>query len=136
MRSNDNLGVQWFEQVWNKGDANAMERLGRRDAFRAHGADGVTRTLDDFKQFHALMTQAVPDIQLKVTHSIEAQSMTATYWIATGTHTGNTDVLGPATNRKIKVEGLSMIRVENGKIVEGWDDFDFAGLMTQLGAGV
>src|SRR4051812_20017565 len=134
MRSNDNLGVQWFEQVWNKGDANAMERLGRRDAFKAHGADGVTRTLDDFKKFHALMRQAMPDIHLKVTHSIEAQSMIATYWIATGTHTGSADALGPATNRPIRVDGLSMIRVENGTIVEGWDDFDFAGLMAQLGA--
>ncbi len=135
MRSNDNLGVQWFEQVWNQGKADAMDRLAAPN-MRAHGADGVTRSIADFKDFHGLMRAAMPDMQLKVTHSIEAQSMTATYWIATGTHSGNTDALGPATNRKIRVDGLSMIRVENGKIVEGWDDYDHAGLMAQLGAGV
>jgi steroid delta-isomerase-like uncharacterized protein len=136
MRSPDNLSVHWFEQVWNKGDASAMDRFGRRDNFKAHGADGVTRSLDDFKQFHALMMAAMPDIRLKVTHSVEAHSMIATYWVATGTHTGNTDALGPATNRRITVEGLSLIRLEDGKIVEGWDDYDHAKLMAQLGAGV
>ena len=136
MRSPGNLGVQWFEQVWNNGDANAMERLTRRDNFKAHGADGVTRSLDDFKAFHALMTQAMPDIRLKVTHSIEAESMIATYWVATGTHTGNTEALGPATNRTITVEGMSLIRIEHGKIVEGWDDYDHVALLSQLGAAV
>jgi predicted ester cyclase len=136
MRSPGNLGVQWFEQVWNGGDATVMDRFGRADNFKAHGADGVTRSLDDFKQFHALMTQAMPDLRLEVTHSIEANSMIATYWVATGTHTGNTDALGRATNRKITVEGLSLIRLENGVIVEGWDDYDSAGLLAQLGVGV
>jgi predicted ester cyclase len=136
MRSPGNLGVQWFEQVWNNGDANAMDRFTGPYGFLAHGADGVTRSLTDFKGFHALLTQAMPDIRLTVTHSIEANSMIATYWVATGTHTGNTAALGPATKRTIRVEGLSLIRLENGVIVEGWDDYDNAALLAQLGVGV
>jgi hypothetical protein len=34
------------------------------------------------------------------------------------------------------VSGLSLVRIVDGRIVEGWDDYDYAGLLAQLGAGV
>jgi steroid delta-isomerase-like uncharacterized protein len=133
MRSPQSLLCDWFEQVWNRRDADAIHRLASGD-LKAHGADGVTRSADDFTEFQRLLVAALPDIRLQVTHCVEAGDMAAAHWIATGTHTGATKELGPATGRTVEISGLSMARIENGRFVEGWDDYDHAALMRQLGA--
>jgi predicted ester cyclase len=41
-------------------------------------------------------------------------------WSAEMTHTG--DHLGfPATNRTVRITGITIAQIENGKIVRGWD---------------
>ena len=45
------------------------------------------------------------------------------------------DLIGvPATNREIRVDALSLLRIENGKIAEHWCVWDSLGLMQQIGA--
>jgi predicted ester cyclase len=39
----------------------------------------------------------------------------------------------PTTGSKIEVEGIEIVRVENGKIVESWASTDNLGMMQQLG---
>ena len=54
-------------------------------------------------------------------------------WTATMTHQG--EFLGFApTGKKVTVTGTSTQRISNGKIVEGWDNWDQLGLLVQIGA--
>jgi predicted ester cyclase len=39
----------------------------------------------------------------------------------------------PPTGNKVEVGGLNIWRIENGKIVEDWEDADMSGWMMQLG---
>ena len=39
---------------------------------------------------------------------------------------------GP-TNKAVSITGMCIARVENGKIVEGWNNFDFLSMYQQLG---
>lgn len=49
-----------------------------------------------------------------------------------GTHTQN--FMGiPATNTPIRMTGMSMYRMIDGKLAEGWVQYDQLGLMQQLG---
>ncbi|WP_338729236.1 ester cyclase [Haladaptatus sp. DJG-WS-42] len=49
-----------------------------------------------------------------------------------GTHEG--EFLGiPPTNKKGQIEGMTMYRMEDGKIAESWVHSDLLGLMQQLG---
>ncbi len=50
----------------------------------------------------------------------------------TGTQTGPFGGL-PPTGKKVKVSGIDIIRIENGKIVEHWEATDNLGLLEQLG---
>jgi predicted ester cyclase len=54
-------------------------------------------------------------------------------WSAKMTHTG--DHLGiPATNKPVGITGITIARIEKGKIVQGWDNWDQLALMQQLSA--
>jgi predicted ester cyclase len=37
------------------------------------------------------------------------------------------------SGKRIEVSGVTLVRLEGDKIAEGWDDYDHAGLMRQLG---
>ena len=49
-----------------------------------------------------------------------------------GRHVGQA-LGGPPTNRPIEFVGVSMTRVRDGQIVEGWNVFDFLGMYQQIG---
>lgn len=54
------------------------------------------------------------------------------HWRARGTHRDL--FLGlPATNRKGDIQGTSILRMEKGKIVEMWGDWNLLTLLEQLG---
>ena len=58
---------------------------------------------------------------------------TATYeqaWVD-GLNRGDGNV--PATGRRVRVDGLILDRVADGRVVERWEQWDQAGMMQQLG---
>jgi predicted ester cyclase len=51
-----------------------------------------------------------------------------------GTHTG--DFLGiPPTGKRIAIQGIDIMRYEDGRFREGWATFDIMSVMAQLGVG-
>jgi predicted ester cyclase len=51
----------------------------------------------------------------------------------TGTHQG--DFMGvPPTGRKVTIEVIDIVRVENGQIVEHWNVVDMLGALPPMGA--
>jgi predicted ester cyclase len=68
---------------------------------------------------------------------VEAQTaqgdLVVTRWTFRGRHTG--EVFGvPATGKPVTMSGVFIDRVEDGKIVEHWDEADVLGLLQQIGA--
>lgn len=53
-------------------------------------------------------------------------------WNFKGTHTGNFFGI-PATGKKVSLDGVTLVRMSNGKIAEERDFFDNMDFMTQLG---
>jgi steroid delta-isomerase-like uncharacterized protein len=128
----DHIGCQWFERVWNARNPDAMIELAGPD-MRAHGADGQTRTMGQFQEFYYFLTGAVPDLHVDVENCVRGANTVAVQWRVTGTHSGLVVDLPPTGNR-LDARGLSLMRIEGDRVVEGWDSYDFAGVMRQLGA--
>lgn len=122
----DNLGCRWFEEVWNRRNPDAIDQLTTPDV-RAHGADGQTRGQAEFHEFHRLLMTAVPDLHVRIDRCVDGGDTVAVAWTATGS---------PVAGRPFEISGLSMMRVVNGKLVEGWDSFDFPALLEALGTRV
>ena len=59
--------------------------------------------------------------------------MVTAFWRWQGVH--RAPLMGiPATGKRISIHGITIDRIEEGKIVERWASFDQMGLMQQLGA--
>ena len=129
------LAHEWFEQVWNKRQAGAIDRLLAENVV-AHGLfDDQGRELRGpagFKRFFLQFTNAFPDIRVEVADTVSEADKIAARCIVTGTHKGDGLGLAP-TQKKVQFTGIAILRVQDGKIVEAWNNFDFQGLSAQLG---
>ncbi|MGC1598374.1 MAG: ester cyclase, partial [Candidatus Acidiferrales bacterium] len=66
-----------------------------------------------------------------VDDTIGADDKVVVRWSAVMTHTG--DHLGiPATNRPVRITGITIAQIKDGKIIRGWDNWDQLALMQQL----
>ena len=84
-----------------------------------------------FIPFFHKFREAFPDLHVVVEDVICEGDRMAARCRVYGTHGGHT--LGfAATNRPVEFTGMCWVRVENGKFVEGWNNFDFATMSTQL----
>ena len=85
-----------------------------------------------WKAFVQAFLTAFPDIQFAMKDQVVSGNLVAMRWVAHGTHTGP---LGPlaATGRSISIDGLLMDRVENGRVVERWEQFNQPVMLQQLG---
>lgn len=130
------LAHRWFEEVWNKGRADAIDEMMADDAV-ARGLTDVSgkelRGPTDFKPFFYSFRDAFPDIQVTVEETVSEGDMLAVRCSVTGTHAGEGIGLA-ATNRPVTFTGMCMLRIKDGKIVEAWNNFDFMSMFQQLGA--
>ncbi len=73
-----------------------------------------------------------PDGRITVEDQLAEGDMVATRWTARGTHQGELVGIAP-TGKQVTVSGTTISRLEGGKIVEEWTNWDTFGLMVQLG---
>jgi steroid delta-isomerase-like uncharacterized protein len=118
--SNKQLARRWFEEVWNQRDATAIPRMLSADCV-VHGLGEQGEDLigpDGFRPFWQKFTSAFNDLQIVIEDLIEEDDRVVVRWRTTGTLTG--DALGvKATSKKMTTTGMTIMRVLNGKLVEG-----------------
>jgi predicted ester cyclase len=88
--------------------------------------------LEGFKGVFAMMLSAFPDYQSTVEDQIAEGDKVVTRFSSQGTHQGEFLGIAPTGNR-VRVTGIDIDRVEQGKIVEHWSEADLLGMMQQLG---
>jgi steroid delta-isomerase-like uncharacterized protein len=136
MAPRDTFVHRWFEAVWNRGDTAAIDDMMAADALM-HGlgeAGADVRGPDGFKPFQAKLRGAFPDIHVTIDETVEQGDLIATRWTANMTHLGD-DLGVPATGRRVTVTGMSMARLRDGIMVEGWNNWDTMSLMQQISDG-
>ena len=78
-----------------------------------------------------MLRNAFPDIKYTVEDMFGEGNKLVARWSARGTHKG--DFMGiPPTGKQVYFTGIEIIRIEDGKAVEEWEELDRAGLMQQL----
>jgi predicted ester cyclase len=120
----------WFQEIWNEGREDAIDRLAADD-FTAHGAPAL-RSIAEFKVMYRQFRQALTDIQVTVDRTVTQGEYCAGYCRVTARHTGD-GLGGAASHRAVAFDGVVMALVRDGRIVEGWNCFDFLSMYQQMG---
>ena len=127
---------RWFEEVWNKGREEAIDEMFAAEGI-AHGladeAGNDLRGPRDYKPFFHKFRSAFPEIEVVVEDTVAEGDKVAARCLVRGKH--QSDSLGfAATGQSTEFTGITIVRIEKGKIVEAWNNFDFMTMYKQLGA--
>ena len=120
-----------FEEIENEGNFTVVEQIFASD-FVNHLPFGEMHGIEGAKQFGLMLRTAFPDLHTTVEDQIAEADRVATRWVAHGTHRGEFQGV-PASGRQIKISGMTMCRIADGKIVEQWGNPDLFSMMQQLG---
>lgn len=99
-------------------DPSQPEPIRGRDGMRAN-----------FQQY----LDAFANARITVDDQIAEADKVATRWTGRGTHSGEFAGMSP-TGKDVTVSGLTISRLEGGKIAEEWTTWDTLGMLVQLGA--
>lgn len=126
---------RWFDEVWNKGRADAIEEMFDEYGI-AHGLSddpsNPIRGPQNFRPFHTTFREAFPNMVIVIEDMIAEGDKVAARCSVRGRHEG--DFLEKAaTQSPVEFTGIAIVRIANGKIVEAWNNFDFMTLHRQVG---
>ena len=98
-----------------------------------HMPEQELRGIEEAKQFVSSFIEAFPDISFSVEDLIAEGDKVVSRYTISGTHQGETEEFGPPTGRQMALEGITIHRFEDGKIVEEWERYDNLSALQQLG---
>jgi steroid delta-isomerase-like uncharacterized protein len=135
VEENIQLMKRWFQEVWNEGKSETVYNLMAPNAVARGNSTGGADIHGpaEFVRFVESIRAAFSDVDMKVEDAFGEADKVVVRWSAKMTHSGNG--LGMlATGKPVRLSGISIVRINNGKIVEGWDNWDQLGMLEQIGA--
>jgi steroid delta-isomerase-like uncharacterized protein len=88
--------------------------------------------IDSARAYYANYLTGFSDVTFTVKDVFGMDNKLVKYWNFKGTHTGIFFGI-PATNKKVDIDGVTLVRMEDGKIAEERDFVDNLEFMQQLG---
>jgi predicted ester cyclase len=121
-----------FEGTWT-GDPDVIDRyvapgyIGH-DPSQPAPIEGI----DGFKAFIQAFRDGFSNTHVTIEEQIAEEDTVVTRWTGRGTHTGEISGIAP-TGKDVTITGISISRVEKGKVVEDHTTWDTLGMLVQLG---
>ena len=133
IEENKALACRWFEEVWNQVNLATVDELCTANFTFNCAAPGVSNDREGYKKTVIMLTSGVSDLKVTLEDIVAEGDKVAVRWKGSSKHTGEFMGMSP-TGKQLAMTGISIIRIEGGKIVEEWGEMDMMGLMQQLGA--
>ncbi|MGB3715747.1 MAG: ester cyclase [Candidatus Promineifilaceae bacterium] len=121
---------RYVEQVVGKGHADLVGEF-LVESIELHGT-GLAPGLAAVEQWVAMTAAAFPDRHLTIDDVVAEGDRVVVRTTLNGTHQGEIQGI-PATGKPVTQPSISIFRLANGKIVEGWFAADNLSMMQQLG---
>ena len=98
-----------------------------------HEPDQEVRGIDEARQFVTTYKTALPDLNITIEDVVGEGDKAVTRWTVRGTHQGEVEEFGPPTGRQVELKGITIHRIDGGKIFEEWEAYDNLSILQQLG---
>ena len=130
---NKALARRVIEEMFNGGNLGVADELLAPDYVDHDPAmPEDVRGPEGFKEYVRAYRSAFSDIHIRIEEQIAEGDKVVTRWTGTGTHDGDLAGIAPTGNR-VTLPGMEIVRISEGKLVEGWEGYDSMNLMQQLG---
>lgn len=131
MEDNKAIVRRIYEEAWNRGEMAVVDEHVCADCFE-HTDAGIGA--GHVKQSMQYLRAAFPDIHFTLDQIVAEGDTVVVRWTLTGTHLGN--FMGqPATGKPVRVEGIDMLRIVQGRVSERWAHYDGIALLDQIASG-
>jgi predicted ester cyclase len=121
---NSTLTYRWMQEVWNEGREDSIDEMMDANAV-IYGIDEIKeKGTPGFKQFFRNFKNQFPQLHVEVEDVVAQDDCETSRCIVDAT---------TASGQKVNFTGMTFVRIQNGKIVEGWNNFDFMKMHQQLG---
>ena len=125
--------IQDLLDGWNTHDASKVQALYSADYEEEDvAAAGKHRGANAARGTMLLYLRAFPDLQLIAEDVVIQDNRVAMSWILCGTHKGRLMNI-PATGRPVRVRGVSLMTISEGRITRTCRVWDLAGLLRAFG---
>jgi steroid delta-isomerase-like uncharacterized protein len=131
LEDNKTLYRRIVEEVWNSCNLTAVDQFIDTNCI-FHAFEKDLKGPEQFRQYAEELLAVFPDIHFAIEDLIAERDMVASHWMATGTQKGEFMEI-PATNKNVKFQGATILRMAGGKVVELWAYWDRISVMKQLG---
>jgi steroid delta-isomerase-like uncharacterized protein len=122
-----------FEEVWNQGHvAVADELIAPTYTHHDSSTPDVGRGPESERKRVTVYRHAFPDIRFTIEDLLAEGETVVARWSCRGTHKGELNGIA-ATGKQFNITGVSIARFTNGKMFEGYVNWDALSLMQQLG---
>lgn len=120
------LILDWFELVWNQGNADFIDQHLAPKCYITGLDDDTIRTPEEFHVFHAKMNGLFRELEMTVEEVIEQGGTAAGVVSVSAVHRG--------TGNPVSFDSHFFAVVEGDQIVEARNQTDFLSVMVQIGA--
>ncbi len=129
---NISLARKLIDEVWNKGNFSLADEIVAQSCTSMDPMHGEMRGRDAFKDHVRTMRTAFPDLHCAIEEIGMANGHVYMRWMARGTNRGPFFGMS-ASNARAAVRGISILRVDGGKITDMHAAWDTYSLLSQLG---
>ena len=117
------LVIRWFDEVWNHGRRETIFELLPESAIIHDGAEQYCGP-EEFARFHDSLRSQFSNFKITPIISLAEGDHACVHWSCSMIH--------DATQKALQLTGTSVVRIENGRFAEAWQNWDAAHLNAQL----
>jgi predicted SnoaL-like aldol condensation-catalyzing enzyme len=121
LEQNKRLFLRWLDELWNQGRRETIRELFAKTGVlhhrQGHGPD-------EFLHVYDIMRAQFSQISVKPIVALAEGDLVCVHW--------SFDCVYTATRTPVLFTGISIVRIKDGQIVEGWQNWDAAGVSHQV----
>ena len=131
---NKSIVRRMYEEVWNKRNLEAAKELiAPSHAVQLFDAADSGVGPEAYVQNVVQFVRAFPDLKFTILDMVAEKEKVVVFWNISGTHKGEFRGVAP-TRKKVSVDGITIIQLADGKIMDSYVSMDMWSMMQQIGA--
>jgi predicted SnoaL-like aldol condensation-catalyzing enzyme len=120
---NKQLVIRWFDEVWNQARRETIFEL-LLESTILHDGPQQFRGPEEFARFHDSLRSQFSNFKFTPVIALAEGDHACVHWSCSMLHS--------ATQKPLHLTGTSVVRIENGRFAEAWQNWDAAHVYTQL----